>query len=202
MHVVRAHPELPHQRLPGRRQPALGAERGLGGAGRAGGEVQQQPVGGSGPGGVGHGVGVGGEEGGVLVPVRHEDPYARQLQARQQRQVGPLGDQERALGVQDVPGQFGSPARGVDPGDGRTGQGGGAEPERELLGVVEQHPDMRYGARRQQVGQQCRPCGGAGGRLVLCQHPPLAHEPRPVVPPPRRDQLGDRARHGLHGAAR
>ncbi|KOV59207.1 hypothetical protein ADK64_34235 [Streptomyces sp. MMG1121] len=202
MHVVRADPELPDQGLPGRRQPPLGADRGLGGAGRAGGEVQQHPVGRGGPRGIGYGVGVGGEEGRVLLVVRHEKAHTGQLQARQQRQPGPLGDQHRALGVQDVAGQFGAPARGVDPGDGRAGEGGGAEPQRELLGVVEEHPDMPYGVRGQQVGQQGGPGGGARGHLVQRQQPFLAPQPRPVVTPPRRDQLGDRACRQPHDRAR
>ncbi|OKJ75576.1 hypothetical protein AMK32_34735 [Streptomyces sp. CB01883] len=202
MHVVGADPELPDQGLPRGREPPLGADRGLGGAGRTGGEVQQQPVGGCGPGRVRHGSGVGGEEGGVLLVVRHEDPYARQLQVRQQRQPGPLGDQDRALGVEDVPGEFGTPAGGIDPGDGRPGEGRGGEPQRELLTVVEQHAEMRYGARGQQVGQQCGPGGRPRGRLVVRQRPVLAPQPRPVVPPPRRHQLGDRTRRGLHGRAR
>ncbi|GGW78272.1 hypothetical protein GCM10010383_02040 [Streptomyces lomondensis] len=153
MDVVRAQGELPGQRVPGRGQSPLGAERGLGSAGRAGGEVEQEAVARGGAGAVRPGVRVGGEEVGVLRRVRHQQAYAGQVQALEQRQVGPLGDQDPALGVQDVAGEFGTTASGVDAGDRRPGQGRRAQPKGELGRVVEQDAEVRFGGRGQQVGQ-------------------------------------------------
>ncbi|KUN60016.1 hypothetical protein AQJ46_38460 [Streptomyces canus] len=201
MHPVGTEPELVGQRAPRRGQAALGAERGLGRAGRAGGEVEEEPVVGGGAGGVGFGVGVGREQGVVLLGAGHQQTDAGEVEAPQQRQVGRLRDQQAALGVQDVAGQFESPAGGVDAGDGGTGERGGAQPQRVLGGVVEQHTDVGPGAR-QQVGEQRRPGGGADGDLMVGEHPPLEPQPGPVVAPPAGDELRDRTPPGVHGGVR
>ena len=181
MNVVPAHPEAVHQRPPGRREPTLGADRGLGRAGGTGGEVEEEPVGGGGPGGVGLGAGVGGEEVGVGLGVRHQDAYSGEFEAVEEREVGPFGDQHPALGVQDVADQFGAPPGGVDTGDGRAREGRRAQPEGEFRGVVEEDAEVRVGPRRQEVGEQGRAGGGPGGDLVVGQDLFLEPQPGPVV---------------------
>jgi hypothetical protein len=88
--------------------------------------------------------------------------------------VGPLGDQDPALGVQDVAGQFGAAAGGVDTGDGRAREGRRAQPQGIFRGVVEQHADVGLGAGRQQVREECRPGRGAGATSwwvsIRCPH--------------------------------
>ncbi len=192
--VVRTQGELAGQGAACGCQAALGAERGLGRAGRAGGEVEQEAVGRGRAGRVRPGVRVGGQEVGVVRRVRHQQAYPGQVQVPDQRQVGPLGDQDAALGVQDVAGQFGAAAGGVDAGDRRPGQGSRAQPERELGGVVEQHPDVGFGAGRQKVGQQRGPGCGARRHLVVGQYPVLVPQPRPVVAPPAGHEFRDRTR--------
>ncbi|KUM69317.1 hypothetical protein AQI70_31560 [Streptomyces curacoi] len=152
-----------------------------------------------GAGAVRHRVRERGEQGVVLRCAGHQQPHAGQVEAVEQRQVGPLGDEDPALGVQDVAGEFRAPAGGVDPGDGGSREGRGTQPHRVLGGVVEQDTDVRLGAGRQQVGQQGRPDGGPGRHLVLRQHPPLEPQPRPVVTPPGAYELGDRTWCGLRG---
>jgi hypothetical protein len=116
--------------------------------------------------------------------------------------MGPLGDEDTALGVQDVAGQFGAAPGRVDPGDGGTGEGRRTQPERVFGGVVEQHPDVRCGAGRQQVGEERRPRRRARRHPVMAQHPPLEPQPRPVVAPPFLYEFRDGAPHGPHGGAR
>ncbi|KUN82277.1 hypothetical protein AQJ64_19500 [Streptomyces griseoruber] len=198
MHVVRHDGELRRQGAARGGQPALGADRGLGGAGRTGGEVEQETVGGAGPGRIRAGARVGREESLVLLRVGHQDTDSGEVEPGEQREVDPLGDQQSALGVQDVPGQLGAPAGGIDPGDRRTGERGGGQPQRELRGVVQQHPEMRCGARGQQLGEERGPGGGAGRDLVMAEHRVLAPQSRPVVVPAVRYECGD----GLHGGAR
>ncbi|KUO13689.1 hypothetical protein AQJ58_00915 [Streptomyces sp. DSM 15324] len=198
MHVLRYDGE-PRRQGPARGdQPALGADRGLGSAGRTGGEVEQETVAGAGKGRVGAGARAGREESLVLLRAGHQDPDAGQVEPGEQREVNPLGDQQGALGVQDVAGQLGAPAGGIDPGDRRAGERGGGQPQRELRGVVQQHADMRGGARRQQLGEERGPGGGTGRDLVMAEHRVLAPQSRPVVVPAVRYECGD----GLHGGAR
>ncbi|KOU66445.1 hypothetical protein ADK57_18605 [Streptomyces sp. MMG1533] len=212
MHIVGADGELVGQGASGGGQAALRAQRRLRGAGRAGGEVEEEVVGRGGPGGVRPRVRVRGEEVVVLLRIGHQEAHAGKVQAGEEWQVGALGDQDPALGVQDVAGEFWAATGGVDAGDGASGEGGGAQPQRVLGGVVEQEPDMRTG--RQEVGQQGRPGRGTGRHLVVGEHPPplsaslergdphLAPQSRPVVTPPVGDEFGHRARLGLHGRAR
>ncbi|KUM68553.1 hypothetical protein AQI84_36495 [Streptomyces griseorubiginosus] len=201
MHPVGAEPELVGQGPPGGGQPALGAERGLGGAGGAGGEVEEEPVLGGGTGGVRFGTGVGREQTVVLLGAGHQETDAGQVEAAQQRELGGFGDQQAALGVQDVAGEFGAPAGGVDAGDGGPGEGGRAQPHRVFRGVVEQDADVGAGPRKQ-FGEEGRPCGGTGRHLVVGELPPLEPQSGPVVPPPSDDELRDRTPPGVHEGAR
>ncbi len=145
--------------------------------------------------------GVGGEECGVGVGVGDQHPYARQREAVEQRQMGALGDQHPAFGVQDVAGQFGAATRGVDARDGGPGQGRRAQPQREFGGVVEQHPEVRFAARRQQFRQERGPCGSARGDLVMTEDGSLMSQPGPVIAPLALYELRDGAC-APHGAAR
>ncbi|KUL38265.1 hypothetical protein ADL12_16825 [Streptomyces regalis] len=165
-----------------------------------------------GAGGVGPGVGVRREQGVVLLPAGQQQThsptleFARaggppwQVEAGEQRQVGLFGDQDPALGVQDVAGEFGAAAGGVDAGDGGAGEGRRAQPQGVFRGVVEQHPDVRAG--RHQVGQQGCPGRGARRHLVMGKRPPFAPQPRTVVAPSAGDEFRDRTPVGLHGGAR
>ncbi|ALV35497.1 hypothetical protein AS200_28215 [Streptomyces sp. CdTB01] len=205
MHVLAPHPELPDEGGPGGGQPALGADRGLGGAGGAGGEVEEQTVLGAGAGRVRHGGRVRGQEAVVLLAVRRQHAHVREFETGEEREMGVLGDDDPALGVQDVAGQFRAATGGVDTGDGVPGEGRGRQPQRVLEGVVEQHAHVRFGAGRQEVGQQGRPGRGTGGELVMGEHPVLAPQAGTVVAPPPGDELRDRAPlrlTGLHGGAR
>lgn len=196
--------EVVDERPSGRRKPSLGADRGLGRAGRSGGEVEQHP--GSGPDVTAGRVarfdsGVRGQEFGVRVGVGHQHPYAREVQAVEQRQMGAFGDQDPAVGVQDVAGQFGAAPGRVDPGHGGPGQGRRAQPEWEFGGVVQQHPDVRFAARRQQIRQERGPCGSARGDLVVTENGVPMSQSGPVVAPLALYELRNGAC-APHGAAR
>ncbi len=106
--------------------------------------------------------------------------------------MGAFRDQDPAFRVQDVAGQFGSPAGGVDTGDGGAREGGRAQPQRVLGGVVEEDAEVGFGARWQQVGQQGRAGGGSGRDLVMGQDLVLAPQPGAVVAPPVGDEFRDR----------
>ncbi|GAA3839015.1 hypothetical protein GCM10022206_91580 [Streptomyces chiangmaiensis] len=201
MDVVGTQPEVADQGPAGRRKPSLGADRGLGRARGTGGEIQQEAVGRGGPRVLRLGPLVSGDEVRAGVRVGHQQPDSREVEPVQQREEGALGDQDAALGVQDVSGQLRPAASGVDPGDGRTREGRRAQPQRILGRVVQQHPEVRLGARREQIGEQRRPGRRARRHLVPGERPTLEPQPRPVVPPPLPYQLRDGTPRGLHGGA-
>jgi hypothetical protein len=108
-----------------------------------------------------------------------------------------LGDEQRAFGVRDVPGQFRAPPRRVDAHHGGPGARGGAEPQRELRDVAQENTDVRLGAARQQVGQQRRAGGGCGRDLVAAEPPLPVQQSGAVIAPLTLDEL----RHGAPHAA-
>ena len=155
---------------PGRREPALGADRGLGRAGGAGGEVEEEAVrrglaGRAASPGSASAYGASRSAYSSVSVTRTRTPGRSRPSSS--GQVGALGDQQPALGVQDVAGQLGAPAGGVDPGDGGPREGRRAQPEGELGGVVEQDAEVRLGARWQEVDEQRGAGGGARGDLVV-----------------------------------
>lgn len=204
MDVVAPDPEVVDQRLPGRSQPPLGADRGLGRTGRPGGEVEQHA--GGGPDLPEHRVArlgprVVGEQLGVRVGVGDQHPYARQIEPVEQRQMRAFGDQDPAVGVHDVAGQLGTAPGRVDARNGGPGQGRRAQPQGKFEGVVEQHPQVRFAVRRQQIHQERRPCGSACGDLMVTEDGVLVSQPGPMVAPLALYELRDGAC-APHGAAR
>ena len=64
----------------------------------------------------------------------------------EQRHLTPVGDDQFAIAVADVGGQFGAAAGRIDPDDRRAGEGGGTDPEEVLGDVLEQHADVERAA--------------------------------------------------------
>lgn len=110
--------------------------------------------------------------------------------------MGALGDQDPAVGVPDVPGEFGAAPGRVDPGDGGPREGRRAEPERVLRRVVEQDAEVRLAPRHgwHQVHEQCGPRGGARGDLVVGEGVVLVPQADPVVAPLAPYELRDGVR--------
>lgn len=111
-----------------------------------------------------------------------------------------FGYQDPAVGVHDVAGQLGAAPGRVDARNGGPGQGRRAQPQGKFGGVVEQHPQVRFAARRQQIHQERRPCSSAGGDLMVTEDGVLMPQSGPVVAPLALYQLRDGAC-APHGAA-
>ena len=97
-----------------------------------------------------------GDDHGVAVgrDIEHPARSDAEVEAAEQWQVAGFGDDQLAVGVADVPGQFLPASGGVDADQGGAGQGGATEPQRELGHVVEQDPDMEGRAVDPEVLQQ------------------------------------------------
>ncbi len=146
-------------------------------------------------------VGVGREKGVVRVRTGHQDAYAGQVEAVEQREVPPLGHQDPAVGVHDVAGQFGAAPCRVDARNGHAREGGGAQPQGIFGGVVEQHPDVRLAPAGQQIGEQRGPGRRARRHLMVGQLPAREAQAGAVVAPPRPYEFRDRVPGALHGRA-
>ena len=177
------------------RQPTLGAAHGLGVARRPRGEEEQQEV-----------LGCDGVEPcrggadaeqvvtvGVAVHAQDVTGVDPDVEAVEELCPGGVGDDQVAVGEDDVAGELGAAAGGVDPHHGGAGQRGGAEPEEVFGDVVEKHAHMER--------SRCAQGDGQGGAPAALGHD-VAPRPRggagvqtgPVVVRPGHEQVGHGAR--------
>ncbi len=131
----------------------------------------------------------------VDVGVHAQDVLGGDPDVETVEELGPglVGDDQLAVGEDDVAGQLGPAPGGVDPDHGGTAQRGGTEPEQVLGDVVEEDADMERPRYPKGVGQ--------GGAPVALGHD-LAPRPGgvvgmqagPVVVGPGQEQAGHGAR--------
>ena len=82
------------------------------------------------------------------VDVEQARPVRAEVKVLQQAQAGVVRQHHRVVGMADVAGQGGAASGGIDPDDGRPGQGRAEEQEHVLRHVLQEDADVERPRRR------------------------------------------------------